>query len=259
MAMLPFPARLSNARAAARAVASGIFDNVDVVFMQEVFRTDVISDSAQLLQAAADRTGNMCQILVPHKGVRPGQITDSGLAAAAVAPWAIRFVGFEVFAVGGASFDGLAEKGIAVFETVSTPTLRFAVTHLQSTADKPAMRFAQFKQAIHVARRHDAHFLLGDMNVSDNTDAIEDMDVYARSIFGDTCRRLISTDGEPTCCKPLKTGSGTHPKRTMHTQIDHVWALHGTGVTRCPANVVINHNVTDGWSDHSALDFTVYL
>ena len=263
MAMLPFPLRMDSVISAKRAVNAGLFDGVDVVLMQEVFRTHAMKDGAHALQEASEKSGKnkAIHVVVPEVCVPRFFFTDSGLAAASTAPWSCFCIAFEPFTHGIRSVgtDALSQKGVAVFQTKTNPALRFTVTHAQSTKHQDSLRMRQFQFAVSVARHYNAHVLAGDMNTDDPA-VLTDMDAHIKTVFGEGAVRLTSTSGDPTCCKPFRAGiigKALMAKHKMKSQIDHAWLLCAATASASTHTHTVNHAVTSGWSDHNALDFTI--
>ena len=95
---LPVPFVCQPRDRAKRAVDAGLFDDVDVVLMQEMFSRRDGKDTAKAMVKAAQRRLIDVQMAVAEVDIPPGFATDSGLAMAAVLPWTARYHSSRVLA-----------------------------------------------------------------------------------------------------------------------------------------------------------------
>lgn len=242
-------------RMAKRALKNGLFDGVDVVLFQELFRRPRIlgPDPSQLLT----KKGGPVQLAVAEVATPRGYATDSGLAAAAVHPWKIRFVAFKPFKKARKA-DKIAQKGVAVFEI--NGHIRLATTHLQASYSKlmephdDEIRKEQFEETLAFANRFGAILLAGDMNVSDPV-TLAYMDEVVEDIGG----TRILDDGMPTGSLTNSSTREWRKNSIVHGhQLDHAWVLDQDAITS-DGRLHTNEELTKGWSDHAALDFSIHF
>jgi endonuclease/exonuclease/phosphatase family metal-dependent hydrolase len=248
------------------AVAQGLFAGTDVVLLQEAWRPLALargrsSDPVHALQRAA---GPNVQFAVDDQSRVPfGKVTDSGLAAAAVAPWHVKFVGSRAFTHADThTSDSLSCKGTAVFEvwheamSTKARSIRLATVHMQASyktrGGHDALRQAQFQEAIDYCIRLGVVVIAGDFNTHDPGE-LAAMDAYVARATGGTGYRGAFRRVDPA--KP---------------QLDHVWYLGGApkrAIIRgavppsCAdsCSVTINARVADVWTDHDSLEFDLII
>lgn len=246
---LPLPLVNNMKRKAKLAVSRGVFDNVDIVLFQEMFRLfDGQCGIKEIMRAKKGLQGAVTEVGLPS-----GKFTDSGLAAVAVHPWQVRFVAFLPFS-DSKGVDKWALKGVSVFE-VYPVQLRFATTHMQASyktdaatlANDDALRIKQFAEAVQFAVLHGAVLLGGDVNVSTQST----LEAFSNMIGPKG--KYIEHDNKPTCCK--QTDNGAY--HNEQARIDHAWVLDTSKIT--PISCVTNDSVSDGLSDHAGLDIVLHV
>lgn len=252
--MLPF----SNiGKKVKKAVQAGVLSNVDFVLAQELFRQPWFArDTAQ---AFVDEAKCRVAVSVPEVKNRPMAITDSGLGALAVGPCnTVCFVAFEPFESRGKFPDSLSDKGVAIFRL--NDKVNVAVTHLQASYKQSSLhgddhfRLAQFRQAVKLAMRHGAVVLVGDFNSHTPENVTAMKRVLAEATRG--AGYLLPNDGQSTSKRAGKQPSDTAWRLYDDgVIIDHCWVLvpGSVGVARSTTNKA----VTEGWSDHAAIEFTL--
>jgi len=239
------------------AVEKGIFDNVDVVLMQEVFyRPRWLGIDP--LKAFAKRAPHMSLVRPSHR-LPPFTYTSSGLACAATPPWKVKCVAFDAFDKCGL-VDGMSEKGVAVFEVSNGHMrLRVATTHLQASyancfkAKDNQARVKQFKQAASFAKRHGAAVLGGDINTGD-TMPLDEMSEWVETMGGSKLLDDEACSGR----KILRSVDGWRRDPAAGTRLDHAWVLDQSKCKQA-TQMRTNEEVTRGWSDHAALDVTLII
>jgi len=242
--LLPF-------RAWSARIPPAVFVGADVVLLQELFRKPSLLGPDAAVVSSSPRVS----FAVPAVAVPIGKLTDSGLAIAGVGHVAVANLAFRAFAQSVLP-DSLANKGVAVFQC--SHGLRLATTHMQADygtngRSHAAIRLHQFKEAVEFAVEHGAAVLAADANTSNPSDLQDLDDVVVLATNGRGYR--LHDDGMAST--PVTGGTAVAWRRDPNAfgqRVDHVWAL-GQHVT-CSA-VVTQLDVTDPWSDHAALDFTV--
>lgn len=249
--MVPLPFVNNTKRKAVVAHGNGVFKDVDVVFFQEMFRLfDGQSAINDFLIAGVQ--GAVAETSLPS-----GKFTDSGLTAAAILPWQVKFVAFLPFS-NSHGIDSWAYKGVAVFELYPSK-LRFANTHMQasystksSTLDRDdAVRIKQFREAVEFCLYYNVVLLGGDVNTS-REGTLQTMSKiaydlsYRKSAF-------VNHDDKPTCCKDKRRGKYNDPSE----HLDNVWVLDTSkvAVLQC----ITNDAVSDTLSDHAGIDLVLQI
>lgn len=234
----------------AAAGASALFDGVDYVFMQELFRTPwYAKDPAEMM-----RRPDVAVTGVPVT-LSVGSVTDSGLAVAATpGRRPASFVAFHRFGTGRGS-DALADKGVAVFQLGDN--MRVAVTHLQASyrqdgrarhAADEAIRAQQFADAVRFGKAHGAVLLVGDFNTTGDHE-------LTNMLAAQPDVRHVAGDG--ACTGRALHGPAWWRAAGVHcARLDHVFVLDPASVT-VTGPVVTRPDLTEPWSDHAAIDVTV--
>ncbi len=272
MDMLPYRPVGAQMQAAVRA---GLFrDGVDFVVMQELFRSPwwVCGDTCVGLLRAVhkDAAGGVpavgCVAVVPLATTSVAKFTDSGLAVASVGPGtdasSAACVAFMPLC-GLRSFDRFADKGVAVFE-LRGGLLRIAVTHMQASyapnelAADNEVRIREFERGVAFAVQYGAALFAGDINIAaSETEAMARLDdIVTKATRGKGGR--FPDDGRATSHR-FGIGSLDWRDNPAHaTKIDHCWILNHEVVAVVQPGVT-RAELTRGWSDHAAVDFTVMV
>ena len=250
--LLPIPYFISAPRKAKKLNASGLFADVDVVFMQEAF-SRVFIDKTDILTHLQQSSRKPLQLAATEAALPKGYFTDCGLAAAACSPWTVKYVASKGFACGTLPC-ALAYKGVTIFEVSSSSVrpFRIANTHLQALSSHNSIQHRQFAEAVKFAVLHDALLIGGDMNVTEVTHVLAMTETVRAITAGKSA--FVVHDGTPTCCKRK---SGRHAYMT-EARFDHVWILD-TNKISCSRGIVTRDDLTDGISDHACIELTLTI
>ena len=233
-----------------------LYTGVDGAVFQELFRTPSLLCSDAL--AVVARPGvQLASVTAPQ---RRGKVIDSGLAAAAVAPWRVASVASSPLP-GGENFDAFADKRVAVFAfTHGAARITVATTHLQAFYEAKAgarnqkLRASQFQHALDFAYAHGADVLAGDINTPE-PELLAQFDewVHARGGY------RPAHDAQPTSQHPIKYFESWRANpSSWGSKLDFVWVLRPQHVQ--PATfVTTNYAVALTWTDHAAIDVAFYV
>ncbi len=232
-----------------------VFHGVDVLILQEVFRTPSIIMQDNLKEMFKSYPGVQMAV-APNVPLTDGAYLDSGLAAISLHPSIhIACLAFKPFHLKNEkSIDSFSNKGVAIFR-IGKYTI--ANVHMQSSYGKQlcsmqeGIRLNQFNEAVDFAKAHGACMIMGDINTSCLA-TLGKMD----AIVGDNGHRV---KGDNKSTSP-RSGYSNRTWRQLPCKygqmVDHVWVLDNAAVST--TNIVTNLKSSDNFSDHASLDFTIY-
>ena len=251
--LLPIPYLVSMRDKATKLHKNGLFNNVDVVFIQEAFSRIFIDKSDFLTYMGLVEP--KLQLAATESAIPFGYFTDSGLAAAASDPWSVTYVASKAFTDGTLPCS-LAYKSVSVFEVnAAGRVFRVANTHLQSDSSNNEIQQQQFEAAVKFAVLHGAVIIGGDVNVAEKPHLLAMTQVVREVTLGKGA--FVSHDNQPTCCKSKHRNSSGRYKYATESRIDHVWILDASKVS-CKG-ISTQDAFTDGASDHACLDLTLHF
>ena len=246
--LLPIPYFVSSFKKAKKLQEGGLFDDVDVVFMQEAF-SRILLDTTDILEHM--KTLNDTLVLAcTETPLRSGYFTDCGLVAAATRPWSVKYVASRGFSAREYPC-AFAHKGVTVFEIGANPPFRVANTHLQAVSRGNWIQLRQFEDAVEFALSYGAIIIGGDVNVSEDSQ-LQTMTGVVKRLTGGL-GAFVGHDNKPTCCKSKSKGN----KYQSASRFDHVWVLDTNKVQT--SNITTRDDITDGISDHACLHLTLQI
>jgi len=238
-------------------IPDSLFKDVDILLMQEVFRTPSLFTMDNLKRLFKTFPCVVSAVAPPNR-LSKRKLMDSGLAALSVrSSMPITFVAFHAFTE-SMSVDKYCEKGAAIFDVcgfrLCTVHFQASYTEDQCPDDQEGLRIRQFLEAIHFCRKFGAILLAGDINSScPSTLALFDSVVEKGGGY------RIPDDGGTTIAKCRHSQKEWRNNPDEHGErLDYAWILNSQIVSDVSV-IRTRMDVTDGFSDHAAMDFTVTL